>query len=300
MIPFVSRLPLVRGRYVVDADLKPYLWFRVGGKAQVLFKPADRDDLQHFLQQVPEDVLWYIIGAGSNVLVRDGGIPGVVIRLGKGFNHIKVQGYDLSIGGAALDRTVALECMEHGIGGLEFLAGIPGTIGGAVKMNAGAYGTEVKDRIVSCTLVDCKGNISVQKAEDLMFSYRHSNIADDCIVIEATFRGIPEEKEVIADRLRTIMTAREETQPVRSKTGGSTFKNPPSKKAWELIDQAQCRGLTLGGAQVSTQHCNFLINTGNATAADLENLGEKIQQKVLEKSGIMLEWEIKRLGIKKQ
>jgi len=296
MPALLEKLPIVRGKYILHADLKSQVWFRVGGPAEILFKPADEKDLEHFLQHLPKDIPWQVIGVGSNLLIRDGGLPGVVIKLGKGFNHITFVDGTVTAGAAALDRTVALEAAQQGIGGLEFLVGIPGTIGGAIKMNAGAYGGEVKDRLISCKVLDAAGKIHVLNPQDLELTYRHSNLPDTSVVLEATFQGIKDAPSAILEKLETIMKTREETQPIRAKTGGSTFKNPPHQKAWQLIDQAGCRGLTLGGAQVSEKHCNFLINTGTATAKDLEELGDTVQQKVLEKFGIMLEWEIKRLG----
>lgn len=293
----INLLPKIRGRYQAEAPLGPYVWFRSGGPAQVLFKPADAQDLQHFLKHTPQSIPLTVIGVGSNLLIRDGGVKGVVIKLGKGFNEIRVEGTTLTIGAAALDHTVALESAEQGLSGFEYFIGIPGTIGGAIKMNAGAYGQEVKDHLISCDIISRSGERFTKKTDQLDFAYRSSNIADTDIIIAATFQGRSGTPEAIHTRLKEIVHQRESTQPVRSRTGGSTFKNPLPQKAWELIDQAGCRGLTLGGAQISEKHCNFLINTGNATSADLENLAETVRKRVQEKTGVLLQWEIKRIGV---
>ena len=293
----LNLLPKVRGRYQPHSPLGPQVWFRTGGPAEVLFKPEDSDDLQHFLKHTPLSIPVTIIGVGSNLLIRDGGIPGVVIKLGKGFNEIIVEGTTLIAGAAALDRTVALESAEKGLSGFEYFIGIPGTIGGAIKMNAGAYGQEVKDHLISCDVLTRTGERLTKQASDLHFTHRTSQLPEDEIVISATFKGTPAAPEAIHSRLNEIMAQREATQPVRSRTGGSTFKNPLPQKAWELIDQAGCRGLTKGGAQVSEKHCNFLINTGTATSTELEALAEDVRQRVLDKTGISLQWEIKRIGV---
>ncbi len=294
----LDRLPSVRGRYLANAPLKHQVWFRVGGEAEVLFKPEDLKDLEFFLKNIPIDVPWVIIGVGSNLLIRDGGIPGVVIKLGKNFTNLTVEGTQITVGGGALDRTVALEAAHRGIGGLEFFVGIPGTIGGAIKMNAGAYGTEVKDCLVSCKTLDEKGNVRTYLPSELGFAHRHSTIGDREILIEATFVGHQEDPKIIQERIEILLDQREKTQPIRARTGGSTFKNPPDQSAWKLIDAAGCRGLRKGGAQVSEKHCNFLINTGEATAKDLETLGEEVRKRVLDSSSIALEWEIKRIGVR--
>jgi UDP-N-acetylmuramate dehydrogenase len=294
----LSTLPSVRGRYLENAPLKHQVWFRVGGEADVLFKPEDGADLEFFLKNIPNKISWTIIGMGSNLLIRDGGIPGVVIKLGKNFTSIAINGTEITAGGGALDRTVALEAAQNGVGGLEFFVGIPGTIGGAVKMNAGAYGTEVKDCLVSCKILNEKGHVKTYLPHELDFAYRHSKVGDREIVIEATFKGFKEDPKMIQKKLDDLLDQREKTQPIRARTGGSTFKNTPDQSAWKLIDAAGCRGLREGGAQVSEKHCNFLINTGDATAKDLESLGEEVRKKVQETSGIILEWEIKRIGIK--
>lgn len=296
MTALLDRLPPVRGRYQANAPLGARTWFACGGTAEVLFRPADVQDLQAFLQGCPRDVPYTVLGAGSNVLVRDGGVPGVVIRLGGPFATVTVDDTTLTAGAAALDLNVALSAAEAGVGGLEFLSGIPGTIGGAVAMNAGAYGSEIKDVLVSAEAIDPDGRLHTLSAADLGFSYRHSQLPPGWIVVGAVLRGAPAAQTDILARIAEIRAAREASQPVKGKTGGSTFTNPPGHKAWELIDAAGCRGLRLGGAQVSDKHCNFLINTGTATATDLETLGEEVRRRVREHSGVDLAWEIKRFG----
>lgn len=295
--PLVARLPAVRGRYSEEVALARVTWLGVGGPAEVLFRPADGDDLAHFLAEKPADVPVTVLGVGSNVLVRDGGIPGVVIRLGRAFAAVTVEGTEVTTGSAALDHAVARAAAEAGLAGLEFLAGVPGTVGGALRMNAGAYGTEMKDVTVKAEAVDGHGCVYRLDPEALGFSYRHSAIPRDWIFTTATLRGRPGDKAAIRRRLREIEAAREESQPLRTHTGGSTFKNPPGASAWELIDQAGCRGLRRGGAVVSEKHCNFLINTGDASAADIEALGEEVRRRVFEATGVRLEWEIRRLGV---
>ena len=294
----IDRLPAVRGRYSENVSMAGITWFRVGGPAEVLFRPADRDDLMAFLAQCPADVPVMPIGVGSNLLVRDGGIPGVVIRLGRGFTDIKqvVGQPTLIVGAATLDVNVALTARDCSIGGLEFLRGVPGTIGGALKMNAGAYGREIKDVLIVAEAVDRQGRLHTLAPADLGLSYRHSEVPDDMVVVGATLRGGFDAKTDIARRMAEINQAREASQPIRTRTGGSTFANPLGRKAWELIDLAGCRGLMRGGAQVSVQHCNFLINTGAATAADLEGLGEEVRRRVMEASGVALRWELLRVG----
>jgi UDP-N-acetylmuramate dehydrogenase len=294
----VDRLPAVRGRYSENVSLAGITWFRVGGPAEVLFRPADRDDLMSFLAQCPGDIPIQPIGVGSNLLVRDGGIAGVVIRLGRGFTDVKqVIGQPILIVGAAtLDVNVALTARDCAIAGLEFLRGVPGTIGGALKMNAGAYGREIKDVLVEAEAVDRQGNLHKLTPGELGLAYRHSEVPDDMVLIGATLKGGFGDKTSIAHRMTEINQMREASQPIRARTGGSTFANPEGRKAWELIDAAGCRGLTRGGAQVSTQHCNFLINTGAATAADLEGLGEEVRRRVMEATGETLRWEILRIG----
>jgi UDP-N-acetylmuramate dehydrogenase len=297
----IQNLPKVRGKYIEAQALSDLTWFRVGGPAEVLFQPADSEDLSDFLANRPEHIPVTTIGVGSNLLVRDGGIPGVVIRLGRGFNQIKCEGNQVTAGAAALDVMVAKQAQKASIGGLEFFRGIPGTIGGALRMNAGSYGTETKDVLVSCSGFDEKGIRHEFDVSEMGFSYRHSDIPENIIFVEAIFQGHPEEPEKILARMEKITDSREASQPVRSRTGGSTFKNPDpaisdGRKAWQLIDAAGCRGLTIGGARVSDQHCNFLINEGEATAGDLENLGEEVRARVSADTGVKLQWEIRRIG----
>ena len=291
----IDRLSKPRGRLVADAPLGPQTWFRTGGPAEVLFRPADVEDLSSFLASLPVDVSVMVLGVGSNLLVRDGGVKGVVIRLMRGFTGILVEGHEVVSGAGALDLNVALTAREHSLAGLEFLSGIPGTIGGAVAMNGGAYGGELSQALVSAEAVDRAGVVHRVDAADLGFSYRHSAAPADWIFTSARLRAAPGEQLAIARRIAEIDAARTESQP-RSRTGGSTFVNPPGHKAWELIDGAGCRGLRLGDAQVSEKHCNFLINLGAATAADIEALGEEVRRRVFEQSGVRLEWEIRRIG----
>jgi UDP-N-acetylmuramate dehydrogenase len=292
----IQRLPKIRGRYTERACLADQTWFQVGGPAEVLFRPADQEDLAYFLNHRPQDIPITILGAGSNILVRDSGIKGVVVRLTRGFSAIEFEGMEITVGAGALDRTVALTCADHGIAGLEFLIGIPGSMGGAVKMNAGAYGREMKDIFVWAEAVDFQGRQYQLFPEDLNFSYRHSALKDDMIITKVRLRGEQGSPDKIKQILHDFLTKREESQPIQGRTGGSTFKNPLPYKAWELIDQAGCRGLMVGQAQMSEKHCNFMLNLGGARAADLEQLGETVRQKVQEQSGIELEWEIIRLG----
>ena len=292
-------LPPVRGSLTHDAPLKDLVWFRAGGPAELLLRPADVDDLAAFIAARPADLRVSVIGVGSNLLVRDGGIPGVVVRLSSAFGKIETDGTRVRAGAAALDGTVARAAADAGIAGLEFLRGVPGTIGGALKMNAGCYGREVKDVFVEATAIDGKGNKIKLSSADMGFEYRKARGAasDDLIFVEAVFEGTSDEPAAIRARMEELSANREASQPIKSKTGGSTFKNPQGHKAWQLIDEAGCRGFKLGGAQVSEKHTNFLINTGDASAADLEALGEEVRRRVKEKSGIMLEWEIKRVGV---
>jgi UDP-N-acetylmuramate dehydrogenase len=291
-------LPPVCGSLVRGAPIKDLVWFRAGGPAEVLFRPADAEDLAAFLAARPQDLRVSVIGVGSNLLVRDGGIPGVVVRLSSAFGKIETDGTRVRAGAAALDGAVARAAADAGIAGLEFLRGVPGTIGGALKMNAGCYGKELKDVFVEATAIDGKGNKVKLSAADMGFEYRKAKGAsDDLIFIEAVLEGTRDEPAAIRARMEELSANREASQPIKSKTGGSTFKNPPSHKAWQLIDEAGCRGLKIGAAQVSEKHTNFLINTGEATAAELEALGEEVRKRVKEKSGIALEWEIKRVGV---
>ena len=292
----IDRLPAVRGRYTEAADLSRVTWFKVGGPAEVMFRPVDAEDLCAFLAAKPADVPVTVLGVGSNLLVRDGGIDGVVIRLGRGFTEIKAEGATVTAGTAALDLNVAIAARSAGISGLEFLSGIPGLIGGALRMNAGAYGREMTNVTVAAEAVDAQGKLHKLSHADLGFTYRHSAIAEDWIFTSATLQGEAGDPAAIQARMDEIQQARAETQPLRTPTGGSTFKNPDGHKAWQLVDQAGCRGLRMGGAQVSELHCNFLINTGDATAADIEALGEEVRRRVFAQSGVTLEWEIKRIG----
>jgi len=291
-------LPPVRGSLTLGAPLKDLVWFRAGGAAEILFRPADAEDLAGFLAAKPADLRVAVIGVGSNLLVRDGGIPGVVVRLSSAFGKIETSGTRVRAGAAALDGAVARVACDAGIAGLEFLRGVPGTIGGALKMNAGCYGREIKDVFVEASAIDGKGNKIKLSSTDMAFEYRKARgAADDLVFVEAVFEGRKDDPAAIRDRMEELSANREASQPIKSKTGGSTFKNPPGHKAWQLIDQAGCRGLRIGGAQVSEKHTNFLINTGEASAADLEALGEEVRKRVKEKSGIALEWEIKRVGV---
>jgi UDP-N-acetylmuramate dehydrogenase len=291
-------LPPVRGSLLRDAPLKDLVWFRAGGPAEVLFRPADADDLAAFIAAKPADLRVSVIGVGSNLLVRDGGIPGAVVRLSSAFGKVETDGLRVRAGAAALDGAVARAAADAGIAGLEFLRGVPGTIGGALKMNAGCYGREIKDIFVEATAIDGKGNKIRLSATDMAFEYRKAKGAsDDLIFIEAVFEGTKDDPAAIRARMEELSANREASQPIKSKTGGSTFKNPPGHKAWQLVDDAGCRGLKIGGAQVSEKHTNFLINTGDATASDLEALGEEVRRRVKEKSGVTLEWEIKRVGV---
>jgi UDP-N-acetylmuramate dehydrogenase len=290
-------LPPAKGRLQRNAPLGDKTWFRVGGAAEFLFRPADIDDLGAFLRDMPLDLPVTVIGAASNLIIRDGGIAGIVIRLARGFSDITVQGDGIVAGGAALDATVAEHAAQAGLTGLEFLSGIPGAVGGAVMMNAGAYGGDVASTLDWAEIVTRQGALLRLAAGEIGFSYRHSALPPECVVVRARFFAKPGEPAAIAARMAEIRASREATQPVRARTGGSTFRNPPQAKAWELIDGAGCRGLTRGGAQVSEKHCNFLLNTGSATAADLEGLGEEVRRRVHAACAVSLEWEIKRIGI---
>jgi UDP-N-acetylmuramate dehydrogenase len=290
-------LPAVRGSYSEGASLKEFVWFRAGGPADILFRPADIDDLCTFLAALPKDVPVMPIGVGSNLLIRDGGIEGVVVRLPAAFGQIEKLGDTrLRAGAAALDANVARVAADAGIAGLEFLRGIPGTIGGGLRMNAGCYGREFKDILVEARAVDRSGQLHSFSLADMGFAYRHSGAAEDLIFVDAVLEGTKDSPDSIRARMEALVQQRESTQPIRAKTGGSTFTNPPGQKAWQLIDQAGCRGLTHGAAQVSEKHCNFLINLGDASAADIEALGEDVRARVRATSGVELHWEIKRLG----
>jgi UDP-N-acetylmuramate dehydrogenase len=291
-------LPPVRGSVTYGAPLKDLVWFRAGGPAEILFRPADAEDLAAFLAARPLDLRVSVIGVGSNLLVRDGGIPGAVVRLSSAFGKVSTDGLRVRAGAAALDGAVARAAADAGIAGLEFLRGVPGTIGGALKMNAGCYGREIKDIFVEATAIDGQGNMVTLTAADMAFEYRKAKgVGEDLIFVEAVFEGTRDEPAAIKSRMEELSANREASQPIKSRTGGSTFKNPPGHKAWRLVDEAGCRGLMVGAAQVSEKHTNFLINTGDATAAELEALGEEVRRRVQEKSGVVLEWEIKRVGV---
>ena len=293
----VATLPQVRGKLTENAPLAPLVWFKSGGSAEYLFEPADEEDLVSFLRDLDPQVPVMALGLGSNMIVRDGGVPGVVVRLGKAFS--KIQQLDettLRCGGGASGILVSSTARDHGIAGLEFLRGIPGTVGGFVRMNGGAYGREVRNILVESRVVLRDGSVENWPLSNLGYTYRHSEIPEGAVVVEATFRGSPGTPEAIGAEMDVIARAREESQPLRSRTGGSTFKNPDGHKAWVLVDAAGCRGLTIGGAQVSDKHCNFLLNLGSATSADIEALGEEVRRRVLANSGITLEWEIQRVG----
>ncbi|WP_041798660.1 UDP-N-acetylmuramate dehydrogenase [Rhodopseudomonas palustris] len=293
-----AAMPDLRGRLLGNEPLAPLTWFRVGGPAQVLFTPADEDDLGYFLSLLPAEVPVLCIGVGSNLIVRDGGLPGVVIRLApRGFGEARSDGETVHAGAAALDKRVAETAAAAQLGGLEFYFGIPGTIGGALRMNAGANGRETRDVLIDATAVDRAGRRHVIDLAGMQFSYRSSGADPSLIFTSARFRGTPASPDAIRAKMNEVQAHRELAQPIREKTGGSTFKNPPGHSAWKLIDAAGCRGLRIGGAQVSEMHCNFLINIGDATAADIETLGETVRERVKAQSGIELQWEIKRIGV---
>jgi len=293
-----AAMPELRGRLLANQSLAELTWFRVGGPAQVLFTPADADDLGYFLAHLPAELAVPVVGVGSNLIVRDGGMPGVVIRLSpRGFGETSTKEDVISAGTAVLDKRVAEIAASENIGGLEFFFGIPGTVGGALRMNAGANGTETKDVLIEATGVGRDGKKRQFGHADMKFAYRNSGVEASVIFTSARFRGAIAAPDAIRARMNEVQNHRETAQPIREKTGGSTFKNPPGHSAWKLIDAAGCRGLRVGGAQVSEMHCNFLINTGNATGHDIETLGETVRTRVKEHSGIELHWEIKRIGI---
>jgi UDP-N-acetylmuramate dehydrogenase len=294
----VDTLPNVRGRLTAAAPLAPLVWFKAGGPAEWLFEPKDADDLGAFLAELDPSVPVMGLGLGSNLIVRDGGVPGIVVRLGKAFARVEpLESTTLRCGGGASGILVSSTARDAGIGGLEFLRSIPGTVGGFVRMNGGAYGREVKDVLVECELVLRSGQRKTVPLAEISYSYRHSELPAGSIVVGATFRGHPEQPAKIQAEMDRIAEEREASQPLRSRTGGSTFKNPPGTKAWKLIDAAGCRGLRVGGAEVSEKHCNFLLNLGEASAADIEALGEEVRRRVREQSGVELEWEIQRVGV---
>ena len=293
-----ARMPSLRGRLMANQSLAELTWFRVGGPAQVLFMPEDAAELADFMARLPAEIPVAVVGLGSNLIVRDGGVPGVVIRLGRGFGEVRVvDGWRIRAGTAAPDVKVSRAAQEAAIAGLAFFRGIPGAVGGALRMNGGAYGRETKDALIEARGVDRQGRVRVFSNGDMQYSYRHCGAPADIIFTQALFQGSAGDAAEIAAEMNKITESREATQPIKSRTGGSTFKNPPGHKAWQLIDAAGCRGLKVGDAQVSQMHCNFLINLGSATAADIETLGETVRRRVKEHSGIDLEWEIKRIGV---
>ena len=299
----LQRLPNVRGKLLPNEPIADQTWFRVGGPAEILFKPADEADISTFLAGCPADIPITVIGVASNLLVRDGGVPGVVIKLGPAFTQVKATDETLVAGAGAIDLNVARAAQAAGIAGMEFLSGIPGTVGGGLRMNAGAYGREFKDIVTEAYVLMRDGKRVTLSHADIGFSYRHTDAPADCIFVSALLRGEKGDPKQIQERMQEIQKSRADSQPIRDKTGGSTFANPDNdpehRKSWQLIDAAGCRGLMVGAAQVSEKHCNFLINTGNATAADIENLGEEVRRRVLDKFGVSLRWEIKRIGVKK-
>ena len=292
-----AKMPSLRGRLLANQSLAELTWFRVGGPAQVLFMPEDEADLSYFLANLSGEIAVTIIGLGSNLIVRDGGVPGVTIRLGRGFGEVAIEGLDIRAGAAVPDVKVARAAQEAGIAGLSFMRGIPGGVGGALRMNGGAYGGETKDALVEARAVDRTGRIHVLSNADMDYTYRHCGVPADYIFTQALYRGRRGDPAIIAAEMDKITESREATQPIKSRTGGSTFKNPPGLKAWQLIDAAGCRGLKVGNAQVSEMHCNFLINLGDVVAADIETLGETVRRRVKEASGVDLEWEIERIGV---
>jgi UDP-N-acetylmuramate dehydrogenase len=293
-----ARLPDLRGRLLPNQALAELTWFRVGGPAQALLVPEDEADLVYALGNLPAEIPVTVIGLGSNLIVRDGGVPGVVIRLGRGFGEVKLEdGSRVRAGTAVPDVKVSRVAQEAAIAGLAFFRGIPGAVGGALRMNGGAYGRETKDALIEARGVDRQGRVHVFSNGDMHYTYRHCGAPDEIIFTQALFQGEPGDARAIAAEMEKITESREATQPIKSRTGGSTFKNPPGQKAWQLIDAAGCRGLKVGAAQVSPMHCNFLINLGGATAADIETLGETVRARVAENSGVGLEWEIKRIGV---
>ena len=292
----LDRFPEVRGSLRADVPLAPFTWLRVGGAAEALFMPKDEADLAHFLSSTPDDIPVQILGVASNTLIRDGGVKGVVIRLSPAFGKVTTEGLMVTAGAAALDRTVAKTAAKAGIAGLEFYAGVPGTIGGALRMNAGCYGAETKDILTSVVAINRAGRRQVMDLEEMQYSYRYCGAPKDLFFVEAVFKGTADAPAAIQSRMDEITEKRESSQPIREKTGGSTFKNPDGHSSWKLIEAAGCRGLRVGGAQMSEQHCNFMINADGATAADLETLGETVRARVLESQGVDLHWEVRRIG----
>jgi len=296
MVSLLQQLPQTRGKYRENASLAKMCWFQVGGDVDVLYQPADKEDLAQFMANLPDHIPYFIFGVGSNILISDKGFKGVAIRLGRGFNYVSNEAATVKAGAACLDVNIANFCCDKSIAGLEFLSGIPGTLGGALAMNAGAYGLEIKDVLLEATAVGRAGQIRQFKPEEIGYTYRGKQLDKNWIFVEALLKGKEGEQAEIAAKIANIQQQRSGTQPIKSRTGGSTFKNPDGMSAWKLIDEAGCRGLTIGGAQVSEMHCNFFINTGDATAADLENLMKEVKAKVHAKTGVMLEEEIKVIG----
>ena len=292
-----AAMPELRGRLLANQPLAGLTWFRVGGPAQLLFMPEDEADLSYFLSNLSRDVGVIVVGLGSNLIVRDGGVRGVVVRLGRGFNEIAIEGLNVRAGTAVPDVRIAQAAQKAGIAGLAFMCGIPGGVGGALRMNGGAYGRETKDVLIEARAVDRGGRVHVLRNAEMDYAYRHCGAPEDYIFTQALFAGQAGDPEAIAAEMEQITQSRGATQPIKTRTGGSTFKNPPGQKAWQLIDAAGCRGLRIGDAQVSELHCNFLINLGNATAADIESLGETVRRRVEDGSGVELAWEIKQIGI---
>jgi len=293
-----AAIPAVRGKLKAEAPLAPLVWFKSGGNAELLFEPADRDDLVDYLKGLNPETPVMALGLGSNMIVRDGGVPGVTVRLGKPFAKVeRIDEVTLKCGGGASGILVSSSARDAGIAGVEFLRSIPGTVGGFVRMNGGAYGRETCDILVECEVVLRSGEVVTMPASELRYSYRHSELPEQAIVVSATFRGEPGDPAAIQAEMDRIAASREESQPLRSRTGGSTFKNPPGHKAWALVDAAGCRGLRLGDAQVSEKHCNFLLNLGNASSSEIEALGEEVRRRVQDKTNITLEWEIQRIGV---
>lgn len=296
----LTELPPLAGKVEAGGSLADFIWFRTGGPAEWLVKPKDRADLAQFLSALPQNVPVMPVGVGSNLIVRDGGVPGVVIRLPKSFAQIAVEdGLRVRAGAAAMGISVASAARDAGIAGLEFLRGIPGTVGGAVRMNAGAYGRDASDILIEATVIKRDGTVELWPAEKLGYSYRHSALPEGAVVVEALFQGMAGDRQDIAAEMDRIAAEREASQPLRSRTGGSTFKNPEGDKAWRLVDAAGCRGLRKGNAQVSEKHCNFLLNLGDASSADIESLGEEVRARVKAQTGVELQWEIARVGVKK-
>ena len=295
----IDLLPKTKGSLVENVPLSDLTWFGVGGAAEVMFRPVDENDLIFFLKNKPRNISTTVIGVGSNILIRDGGVPGVVIRLGTPFASHSFDGELIKCGASSLNINISKEAMKKGVGGLEFLSGIPGTLGGSVKMNAGAFGKEIKDVLVAATIIDSTGKKHELSVEDIGFSYRKCLIPNDWIITSVLLRGYKEYPDKIAIKIQEYRKIREETQPIGARTGGSTFKNPEGLKAWKLIEKAGCKGLRRGGAMISEKHCNFIINTGGATALDIEELGEEVRRRVKAINFIDLEWEIRRIGVKR-